>query len=87
MNGTANAGLLDQPFALEWIQSYIPRFGGDPNRVTIMGESAGGASITHQITAYGGMQANVPFQQAILQSAAWLPCRVALNRKAYSRAS
>jgi cholinesterase len=38
-----------------------------------MGESAGGASIMHQITAYGGMKGPVPFQQAILQSAAWLP--------------
>jgi cholinesterase len=38
-----------------------------------MGESAGGVSIMHQITAYGGMKEPVPFQQAILQSAAWLP--------------
>jgi cholinesterase len=73
MNGTANAGLLDQRFALEWIQSHISRFGGDPNRVTTMGEPAGGASIMHQITAYGGMKGSVPFQQAILRSAAWLP--------------
>lgn len=73
MNGTANAGLLDQRLALEWIQTYISQFGGDPNRVTIMGESAGGATIMHQITAYGGMKGPVPFQQAILQSAAWLP--------------
>ena len=49
-NGTANAGLLDQRFALEWVQQYIHLFGGDKNKVTVFGESAGGGSIEHQIT-------------------------------------
>jgi carboxylesterase type B len=49
-NGVANAGLLDQQFALEWVQQYIHLFGGDPSRVTLMGESAGGGSILHQVT-------------------------------------
>ena len=48
--GAANAGLLDQRFSLEWVQQYIGLFGGDKNRVTIMGESAGGGSVMHQIT-------------------------------------
>lgn len=49
-DGTANLGLLDQRFALEWVQKYITLFGGDPDNVTIMGESSGGGSILHQIT-------------------------------------
>ncbi|MCJ1356216.1 MAG: hypothetical protein MMC33_006210 [Icmadophila ericetorum] len=70
-DGTANAGLYDQRLALEWVQENIHLFGGDKNRVTIMGESAGGGSITHQITAYGGLGGKVPFHQAIPQSPAW----------------
>ena len=71
--GTANAGFYDQRFALEWVQKYIHLFGGDRNRVTIFGESAGGGSIIHQITAYGGLKGKAPFQQAISQSPGWLP--------------
>ena len=52
--GTPNAGILDQHFALQWVQKYIRRFGGDPSRVTISGESAGGGSVMLQAMAYGG---------------------------------
>lgn len=72
-DGDANAGLLDQRFALEWVQKHISKFGGDPARVTIFGESAGGGSVMHQITAYGGNNGSVPFAQAVPQSPGFIP--------------
>lgn len=42
-----NMGMLDMVVALEWVHQYIGYFGGDPERITIFGESAGSASINH----------------------------------------
>ena len=64
-NFDSNCGLSDQILALKWVHENISSFGGDPNNVTIMGESAGGASVINMlaIPAVKGM-----FNKAIIQS-------------------
>ena len=53
-NGAFNAGLLDQKFAFQWVQTHIRKFGGDPDRVTIAGESAGAGSVLLHAIAKNG---------------------------------
>jgi len=48
---TANFGIRDQQLALMWIRDHIHDFGGDKNRVTIVGESAGGASVAMHLSS------------------------------------
>lgn len=63
----ANVGLLDQIAALRWVRDHIESFGGDPDQVTIFGESAGGMSVG---TLLGTPSAQGLFRRAILQSGA-----------------
>ena len=61
-----NAGLFDQLMALTWIRDNIAQFGGNPNNITIFGESAGGASVSLHLLS--PLSRNL-FSQAVMQSA------------------
>ena len=65
-SGTSgNYGFMDQILALRWVKNNIGRFGGDPNRVTLVGSSSGGTSIFGLLAS---RQANGLFQRAIAMS-------------------
>jgi para-nitrobenzyl esterase len=63
--GGGSFGLLDQQAALRWVQKNIARFGGDPDNVTIAGQSAGGSSVCDQLAS---PTARGLFQKAVIHS-------------------
>merc|ERR1711934_1027440 len=67
LSGT-NFGLLDQIKALEWVRDNIESFGGDPSKVTIFGESAGGASV---VALMASPLSEGLFQRVIAESASF----------------
>jgi para-nitrobenzyl esterase len=72
--GAANFGVMDAIAALHWVQQNIARFGGDPKRVTIFGESAGAGMVANLMTI---PSAKGLFVRAIGESSAWSTARIA----------
>ena len=67
---SANYGLMDQRFAMEWVQKNIGNFGGDPGNVTIFGYSSGAISVLAHLASPPSAKL---FQKAVSLSGGWYP--------------
>lgn len=77
---SGNLGIQDQQKALKWVKANIKAFGGDPNNVTIFGESAGGHSVLSHLVAPGSQGL---FDKAIVESGAYQPTQIPLELAYY----
>lgn len=77
-----NRGILDQRLALEWVRDNIAAFGGDPERVTLGGQSAGGASVMVHLVSPGSQGL---FQAVVCESGGTTAATVADARRIAAR--
>ncbi|MEP7307029.1 MAG: carboxylesterase family protein [Acidobacteriota bacterium] len=76
-NASGNYGMMDAIAALQWVKRNISAFGGDPNNVTVAGESAGAIMVGALV---GSPQAKGLFHRAIAQSGGWMGLTMAHMR-------
>ncbi|KAF5862073.1 hypothetical protein ETB97_012138 [Aspergillus alliaceus] len=76
----SNIGIHDSEAALEWTKQYISKFGGDPDRITAMGQSSGAGLLNYLLVADRGGR-KLPFSQAIISSPSLMPRRNVMERR------